>query len=104
MAARAPRDWSVEGLVKKRSVGDFPHFIDAETLERITPSCAAFVDLSRDEGLPYGFVSRFTGKPCPTIHKKDREIWTNSYYPSFWAAEQVSQGVCKALDALKIFA
>jgi len=104
MSSRQPQDWSVEHLGDDGWVGAFPQIIDQETLDRIKPGCAAFVEVSRDEGVPYKFISRFTGELCPTIHakKEGQMIWENSYYPSTWAAQEVSRAVCAALDSLGI--
>jgi hypothetical protein len=100
MSARAPQDWCVDRYYDTGDTGTFPHLVDDATVRAVADKCAAFVEVSGDSGLPYHFVSRFTGEKCPALHKSGRLYWENDYYPSAAAAAEVSSKVGKVLQAL----
>ncbi|HEY3776692.1 MAG TPA: DUF6473 family protein [Rhizomicrobium sp.] len=102
VSARAPHEWSVDRFMETGEKGLFPHLIGEDTVRSVAARCAEFVECSRDDGLPYHFVSRFTGKKCPSMDKKGRMFWKNNYYPSSGQAARVASRVEAVLRGMHI--
>lgn len=67
---------------------EFPHLVDAPTLEAVKPHFGSYVECVTSRGSPQLLRSRLTGAPCSVDPSRDRpdlggEVWThNHYYPS----------------------
>jgi hypothetical protein len=82
ISQRAPHGWSIEDFEKTGEAGAFPQLVDAAMVDELRARCGAFVEVSDDPDIPYGFMSRFTGKRCPVIRPNGKPLWRNDYYPS----------------------
>src|SRR5215469_17020214 len=80
VSTRAASDWSIEHINNEPNFGAFPQLVDHAMVTPLAKKCAYFVEVSRDDGLPYGFVSRFTGKECPVLRPNGKPVWKNDYY------------------------
>jgi hypothetical protein len=97
ISTRAPGAWSADRLEVTADFGPFPQLVDDQMVGEVAPLCAGFVEISRDDGLPYGFTSRFTGEKCPVMRPNGNLLWKNDYYPSTSAGVQVSSKIANAL-------
>ncbi len=100
ISARSADDWSADRLDMEADFGHFPQLVDGEMVRTLAPLCAAFVDVSSDNGLPYGFTSRFTEEKCPVLRPNGTLLWKNDYYPSAAAGAEVSAKLRNALEAI----
>lgn len=102
VSARAPNEWSIDTLEQANDFGIFPHLVDENMIRQISPHCAEFVSVTRDDGLPHGFVSRFSGAKCP-IFKPDGSLgWENTYYSSPMAGQQLGDQILAALGHMRL--
>ena len=60
---------------RSKLLGQFPHLITPEMIERIAPAAAAYVECVTSRGSPQKLYNRFTGEPIAN-HPENR------YYPS----------------------
>jgi len=97
LSNRAPSAWSKETLEEGCDFGSFPHLIDAQMAEELANRCANFVVISEDPSAGHGFVSRFTGKPCPFLTHWGKLYWSNRVYPSADVTLSALPGVTAAL-------
>ena len=100
ISTRAADAWSVDNLDTSANFGPFPQLVDGQMVRELVPGCAEFVEVSSDEGLPYGFTSRFTGERCPVMRPNGKLQWNNDYYPSASAGVEISTRLKYALDAV----
>jgi hypothetical protein len=98
VSTRSADDWSIDRLDAAADFGSFPQLVDCEMVREIAPQCANFVDVSHDNGLPYGFTSRFTGEKCPVLRPNGTLSWKNDYYPSAEAGAALSSKIKSALE------
>ena len=90
ISTRAADAWSVDNLDNSPDFAPFPQLVDGQMVRELAPGCAEFVEVSRDEGLPYGFTSRFTGERCPVMRPNGELQWNNVYYLSASAGLEIS--------------
>lgn len=102
VSEREPKEWSIDHMEEASDFGEFPHLVDEDMMRKITGHCAAFVSVTRDDGLPHKFVSRFSGKNCPIIKPDGGLAWKNGYYCSSKAGEELSRQILAALHDMRL--
>ena len=66
--------------------GDFPHFVNKEVIDELTPFADAYIEVVTDRGIPQALFDRLTGEPVlmwpeekfPSVRLREH----NHYYPS----------------------
>jgi hypothetical protein len=102
VSPRAPNEWSIDQLKESGDFGAFPHLVDEGMIRQISGHCAECVSVTRDEGVPHEFVSRFSEEKCPIFKPNGDLSWENSYYSSSTAGQQLGADIQTALRDMRL--
>jgi hypothetical protein len=100
ISTRSPEAWSPAKLEAGPDFGEFPQLVDSTMMNEIAARCARVVVVSHDAGVPFGFVSRFTGEKCPFYWPPGEPKWQNVYYPSASLQDELMPKLISSLQEI----
>ena len=101
VSPRAPNEWSIDQLKESGDFGAFPHLVDEGMIRQISGHCAECVSVTRDEGVPHGFVSRFSEEKCQFLSRTESVVG-KQLYSSSTAGQQLGADIQTALRDMRL--